>query len=237
MIRSLFLLAGLAVVIAAANPVAAAEKRFGLTSFEAIEVLADVTVIVETRAPVSAVASGPQEALDRLALETRDGRLLISMRRYAGDDTRRKPLGPVTIRVNAANLRTATLVGAGSLDIDRLEAGRVSVAMRGPARLSVGRIRADRLSVVMIGNGAMTLGGGSAKQAKLTLSGAGTLQAGELLVDELASDSEGAGEHVMRAGKAANVTARGVGTIDILGRATCTVNTIGSGSVRCGERQ
>jgi len=50
----------------------AAEKRFGLTSFAAIEVGADVDVEVVTRAPVSAVATGPQDALDRLSVENRE---------------------------------------------------------------------------------------------------------------------------------------------------------------------
>src|SRR3546814_5841281 len=54
------------------GPAIAAEKRYGLTSFETIEVDADVTVEVTARAPVSAVASGSQDALDRLLVEARD---------------------------------------------------------------------------------------------------------------------------------------------------------------------
>src|SRR3546814_3811927 len=57
----------LATLFLAIGPASAAEKRFGLTSFETIEVTADVMVEVVTRAPVSAVATGPQDALDRLS--------------------------------------------------------------------------------------------------------------------------------------------------------------------------
>jgi hypothetical protein len=213
--------------------VTAAEKRYGLTSFETIEVGTDVDVEVVTRAPVSAVATGSADALDRLTLETRDGRLVIGEKKYAGDENRRTPLGPVTIRVNAANLRAATLAGAGSLRIDRLKGARVTIGLRGPGRVSVDAIDADRLSVAMIGNGTMTLAG-KAKQGQMTLSGAGVVDAGKLAVDDLVSDSEGAGDHILNAVKTAAVTTRGVGKTVVLGRPACTVRNLGSGTVSCG---
>lgn len=214
-------------------PASGAEKRYGLTSFETIEVRADVTVEVVNRAPVSAVATGPQDALDRLSVEARGGRLIISERQFAGDDKRARPHGPVIVRVNAANLRTATLAGAGSLAIDRLAGQRAAVGLRGPGRLTVADITADRLQVAMIGNGTMTLGG-KAKSAQITLSGAGMVDAAALAVDELVSDSEGAGDHRLRAVKSAAITARGIGRTVVLGRPTCTVRNVGSGSVSCG---
>src|SRR3546814_16249512 len=100
-------------------------------------------------------------------------------------------LGPVTIRVNAANLKSATLAGAGSLQIDKLEGQRAMVGLRGPGRVAVGEIAADRLQVAMIGNGTMTLGG-TVKTARMTPSGAGALAAGALAVAHLISDRPGA---------------------------------------------
>lgn len=216
------------------GPATAAEKRFGLTSFEAIEVNADYIIEVTTRAPVGAVATGPQDALDRLSVEARDGRLVIGRRQFAGDEKRRTPHGAVTIRINAATLRSATMGGAGSLQIDRLKGNRVIVGLRGPGTLSVGAIETDRLSVAMIGNGTMTLGG-TAKQAQVTLSGAGLFDAGTLAVDELIFDSEGAGDHMLNAVKRAAVTTRGIGKTVVLGRPVCTVRNLGSGSVQCGN--
>jgi len=222
-----------AAALLAAGPAWGAEKRYGLTSFETIDVSADVTVEVVTRAPVSAVATGPQDALDRLSVETRDGKLVIGERQFAGDEKRRGPRGPVTVRINAANLRAATLSGAGSLQIDRLKGQRATVGLRGPGRLIVGQISTDRLQVAMVGNGTMTLGG-AAKNAQMTLSGAGAVDAGALSVDELISDSEGAGDHILRAVKSAAITARGIGKTVVLGKPVCTVRNVGSGSVTCG---
>lgn len=226
--------AGLAAAaLLAVAPAVAAEKRFGLTSFEAIEVNADYVIEVTTRAPVGAVATGPQDALDRLTIDARDGRLVIGQRQFAGDADRRTPRGSVTIRINAANLRAATMGGAGSLRIDRMKGTRVTVGLRGPGTLSVGAIATDRLSVAMIGNGTMTLGG-TAKQAQMTVSGAGKFDAGALKVDMLTFDGEGAGDYSLHAVKTAAVTARGVGKTVVLGKPTCTVRNIGAGSVQCG---
>lgn len=228
----------LAALVAAAlllsGPAMAAEKRFGLTGFEAIEVTADVDVEVVNRAPVSAVATGSSDALDRLTLETRDGRLVIGEKKYAGDENRRALPGAVTIRVNAANLRSATLAGAGSLRIDQLKGARVTIGLRGPGQISVGAIATDRLNVAMLGNGTMTLAG-KAKQGQLNLSGAGVVDAGKLAIDDLISDSEGAGDHIFNAAKTAAVTARGVGRVVVLGRPACTVRNLGTGSVTCGS--
>jgi len=222
-----------AAIALCATSAAAAEKRFGLTSFESIEVAADVDVVVTARAPVSGVATGSQDALDRLSVEAQDGRLVIKMRQFAGDDERRRGGDPVTLRVNAANLRSAMVAGAGSLDIDTLRGDRVTIGLRGPGRLRVARIDADRLSVAMVGNGTMTLGG-AAKQGEVLLSGAGALDAGGLTIDNLTSDSEGAGDLIFRAAKSATVTSRGVGKTVVFGRPTCTVRNVGSGSVECG---
>ena len=234
MTSSLRLAAIAAAALLLSGAATAAEKRYGLTSFEAIEVGADVDVEVVTRAPVSAVATGSTDALDRLTLETRDGRLVIGEKKYAGDENRRTSPGPVTIRVNAANLRAATLAGAGALRIDRLRGARVTIGLRGPGRVSVDAIDADRLSVAMIGNGTMTLAG-KAKQGQMTLSGAGVVDAGKLTVDDLVSDSEGAGDHILNAIRTAAVTTRGVGKTVVLGRPACTVRNLGSGTVSCGQ--
>ncbi|WP_428628404.1 head GIN domain-containing protein [Sphingopyxis sp.] len=222
-----------AITLLAIAPAAAAEKRFGLTSFEAIDVNADYAIEVTTRAPVGAVATGPQDALDRLTIDARDGRLVIGQREFAGDADRRAPRGAVTIRINAANLRSVTMGGAGSLQIDRLKGTRVTIGLRGPGTMSVGAITTDRLSVVMIGNGTMTLSG-TAKQAQMTVSGAGLFDAGALAVDMLTFDGEGAGDHVLRAVKTAAVAARGVGKTVVLGKPVCTVRNVGNGSVQCG---
>src|SRR3546814_13824397 len=87
----------------------------------------------------------------------------------------------------------------------------------------------------MIGNCTRTLGG-EAKQASMLFSGAGAVDAGKLVVGELTSDSEGAGDHLFNATRNAAVTTRGVGKTALLGHPTCTVRNVGSGTVECGVK-
>lgn len=216
------------------TPASAAEKSFGLTSFDRIMVQADYIVEVTTRSPVNAVATGSPEALDRVVVDSDNGTLTIRSEQFAGDENRKKPLGPVTIRVNAALLREAAVAGAGSLTIDRMKGATVALGLHGPGHLTVGDIRADRLSVAMIGNGTMALGG-TAKRGQMILSGAGSLDAAKLVVSDLTTDSEGSGDHIFNATKTAAITTRGLGKTVVLGKPSCTVRNVGSGSVICGR--
>jgi Putative auto-transporter adhesin, head GIN domain len=216
------------------TPAAAGEKRYGLTSFERIVVNGDFVVEVTTRSPVSAVATGGLDALDRLELRSADGTLTINDRRYSSNRARGRSAGAVTIRINAARLSSATVVGAGSLTIDKLAGATVALNLRGPGSLTVKDIAADRLTLAMVGTGKVTLAG-RAKTAETRVAGAGLVDATALAITDLTATAEGAGDHRYSAVRTATVTARGVGTVSVAGKPACTVRNLGAGSVTCGQ--
>lgn len=216
------------------TPAAAAEKRYGLTSFERIVINGDFVVEVIARSPVSAVATGSLDALDRLELKSANGTLTISDRRYSSNRARGASAGAVRIRINAARLNSATLIGAGSLTIDRLAGATVALNLRGPGSMTVKDIAADRLTLAMIGTGRVTLAG-RAKTAETRVAGAGLVDAKALAVTDLTASAEGAGDHSYSAVRTATVTARGVGTVTVAGKPACTVRNLGAGSVACGQ--
>ena len=216
------------------NPAVAGEKRYGLTSFERIVLNGDFIVEVTTRGPVSAVANGSLDALDRLELVSANGTLTIRDRRYSSNRARGASAGAVTIRINAAQLSGATVVGAGSLTIDRLTGASVALSLRGPGSLAVKDITADRLTLAMAGAGKATLAG-RAKTAETRVAGAGLVDATALAVTHLTANAEGAGDQRYSAVRTASVTARGVGTVTVAGKPACTVRNLGSGSVSCGQ--
>lgn len=228
---------GAAALLAAglAVPSVAAEKRFGLTSFERVELLVDANVEIIPEAPVSALATGDQNALDRLVMETRDGRLVISMRRYAGDDKRVALGGPLHLRLYAPSLRAVSVVGAGTVRVGRLRGQRVMIALQGPGSIDVADITADQLALNMVGNGRIRAAG-KVKQAQMNLAGASQLQGAALLVDDVTLQNEGAGDHHLTVLKRAKITSRGAGRIAIDGRPSCAVENMGIGSVICGRK-
>lgn len=223
------------VLMLGASTAAAAEKRFGLTSFERIVVNGDYVVEVVSKSPVSALASGAPDALDRLELKSANGTLTISDRRFGSDRARGSNPGPVTIRVNAARLNSAAMVGAGSLAIDRMVAADVALTLRGPGSLTVANIAADRLTLAATGTGRVQLAG-RAKTADMRVAGAGLVDASALTVTDLTANAEGAGDQRYSAVRTASVTARGVGTVSVAGTPACTVRNLGAGNVSCGQR-
>ena len=223
-----------AIVLLGGAPARAAEKSIGLTSFERIVLTGDFAVEVVTAAPLRAVVSGSPDALDRAELRSNAGILTISDRRFGSVRQRGEGAGRVTIRIQAARLRSATVAGAGSLTIDRLSGARVELVLRGPGALAVGNIAADRLALSLVGNGKVTLAG-AVKSAEAAVTGAGVVDASALAVTDLVVNSEGAGDQRWRANRTAQGTLRGIGRLQIDGKAKCTIRNIGSGTLVCGQ--
>lgn len=215
-------------------PAAAAEKSIGLTNFDRIELSGDFVVEVVTKSPLRAVVTGSTDALDRVDIRSSGGLLTISDRRFASDRQRGQGAGAVTIRVNAARVRSVSVAGAGSLTIDRLSAAKVQLGLRGPGSLNVGTITADRLIVGMTGNGKMTIGG-TAKSAQTQVMGAGVVDAGQLTVTDLIVNGEGAADQSYRATRTAQITQRGIGRVVVAGKAKCSITNLSSGTVRCNQ--
>lgn len=225
----------LAGVLLNSVPTHAAEKSIGLTSFETIVVSGDFVVEVVTASPLRAVVSGTANALDRVEVRSSGGVLTISDKRYGSNRERGAAIGPVKIRVNAARLRAATITGAGSLSIDRLTGAKVDLALRGPGALSVRDIAADRLSLVVVGSGQVTLAG-TAKSGDANVTGAAVVDASALAVTDLTVNALGTGDQVFQASRTAQGQLRGIGRLQISGKAKCTVRNLGSGTLACGQR-
>lgn len=171
---------------------------------------------------MSAVATGSQDALDRLTVENRDGRLVIGMRQFAGDDRRGSSPGARFCSASTPRHCNRQRWWARGRFLDGMKGQRVALGLRGPGKLSVDAVDTDRLAVAMIGNGtrsARRQGEAGADDAV----GFGVVDAGKLAVDGLISDSEGTGDHIFNAVKSAAITARGSGKAVVLERPVCTV--------------
>jgi Putative auto-transporter adhesin, head GIN domain len=227
-----------ALLIAAAHlasfPAQAAEKSIGLTSFETIILSGDFAVEVVNKAPLRAVITGSPDALDRVELRSAGGILTISDKRFGSNRVRGQGAGAVVIRISAAKLRSASVTGAGSLTIDRLTGAKVELALRGPGALTVGSITADRMVLSSIGNGKIMLAG-AVKSAETMVTGAGVVDASQLRITDLVATGEGAADQRYQATRTAQVTLRGIGRIEVTGKAKCTPRNLGTGTLICGQ--
>jgi hypothetical protein len=231
MIRHLALL-----LVAISTPLAAATplpRSFTITSFDRIRVEGPYAVVLSVGTSPSARAEGSASALDRIDLRV-EGRTLIVRQRSASGS--QDPSGPVRIRVGTPDLRSASLLGAGSLEIDRLRGLSVDLWTAGSGSLAVRDLQADRVRASIAGSGSMILAG-TAKTAALSASGTPMIVADKLLASEVTILAEGSAEVVASARERAKVTAAGTAQVRLGGSAACQLSVQGSASVEGCDRR
>lgn len=218
---------------AAAVPAGAAERSYSITDFDKVQVDGPYRVALTTGRSSAARAEGSAEALDHVAIDVQGGTLRIRRNRSAWGSLPGAGAGPVTVTLTTRDLRNASVVGSGSLDIDRARGLRVDVSVSGSGRLAVGSVEADNLIVGLLGGGRISLAG-RAKQLRATIQGSGDLEASGLTADDAQIGSDTAGNVAVSVARTAKVTATGAGDVAILGSPVCTVQAKGSGQVSCG---
>ncbi|HEX8624153.1 MAG TPA: head GIN domain-containing protein [Allosphingosinicella sp.] len=221
--------------LAAAVPAGAAERTYSITDFDRVQVDGPYRVTLTTGHSSGARAEGSTEALDHVSIDVQGGTLRVRRNRSAWGSHPGGGAGPVAVTLTTRDLRTAAVVGSGSLDVDRVRGLRVDLSVSGSGRLNVGSVEADNLIVGLLGGGRITLAGRT-KQLRATLQGSGDLAAAGLSSDDAQIGSDTAGNVAVAVTRSAKVTATGAGDVEILGSPTCTVEAKGSGRVSCGGR-
>lgn len=232
MIRRLLLAA--AAAAAASAPVAAASlpRSFTVTSFDRIRVEGPYAVTLAVgRAPLARAEGSPAQ-LDAIDLRV-EGRTLV-LRQRSGQGGGGIG-GPVRISLATPDLRSAALIGAGSLAIDRMAGLTIDLAVQGAGSLDVGTVAADRVNAAIQGSGSLTLAGKS-KVAALIARGTPRLAATRLDADQVQVAAEGAGDVAASARSRAGISAAGTVRVQLAGAPACTLKVSGSATVEgCGK--
>ncbi|HEU0134581.1 MAG TPA: head GIN domain-containing protein [Allosphingosinicella sp.] len=221
--------------LAAAAPAAAAERTYSVTDFDRVQVDGPYRVVLQTGRSSSARAEGSVEALDHVSIDVQSGVLRVRRNRSAwGGYPGQGGPEPVTVVLTARDVRTAAVVGSGSLDVDRVRGLRVDLSVSGSGRLTVSAVDADNLIVGLLGGGRIALAG-QARQLKATVQGSGDLAAADLVAQDAQIASDTAGNIAVQVARTAKVNATGPGDVEIIGAPACTVQSKGSGQVLCGR--
>lgn len=226
--------AALAALVLAAAPAWGAERRYTVTDFDRVVVEGPFVVTLVTGRPSAAVATGGQQALERISIDVQGRTLRIRPNRSAWGGYPGERGGPVRIELATRDLRSATVLGAGSLAVDQAGGLRLDLGVEGSGRLSVDRVEADTLVVGLLGSGQVRLAG-TAKTLRANIQGSGDLEAAGLTAQDAQIDSGTAGAVRLAAARTARVNALGTGDIHISGAPACTVSATGAGEVRCGR--
>lgn len=233
MIR-LFPLALLA--LAAATPAAAQDqRRFVVTGFDRVRVDGAFDVRVTTQGPPGATAEGPDAATDALDIRVEGTTLIVRAVPNVSGERGTSSSGAVIVRLTTQDLRGATVIGGGKLEIvGPLKAQRLDVQVTGSGALSATGIATDQVNAVLLGSGTMTLGGHTAR-LRLSESGSGALDAAALTGDDLVLRLDGPGNVQARARYTADVLTTGVGAASVAGSPACRVKAVAGGPIRCGD--
>jgi hypothetical protein len=210
----------------------AAEHR-AVDPFTKIEVdgQADVTLV---QGPQEAlVIEAPHRQLKTVRTEVRDGTLVVST-----DDARRWwsglfGRGPRTPRITVTfrELDTLRATGAVKVRTDRLQAGRMTVAVTGAAALKLTGLAVDELAFA--GSGAVKAEvAGHATTQKVTISGAGDYRGAGLASEHATVTVSGAGRVVVNAAKTLQVGLSGAGSVEYIGEPELTQQVRGAGRVK-----
>ncbi|HEX8583695.1 MAG TPA: head GIN domain-containing protein [Allosphingosinicella sp.] len=221
-------------MLAAAAPAAAADRVYSVTDFDRVQVDGPYDVTLSTGGTTKAVATGDQAAVDRVLVDVQGRTLRIRPNPSAWGSARNASAGPVRFNLSARSLRSASVVGAGSLAIDRVRGLRVDLGVSGNGRLSVGSVEADTLGLALVGSGTLQMGG-KAKIVRATISGTGDFDGEALQTDDLELSASTSGSVAITAIRKARVTALGRGDVEVLGTPACTVTGPAAGQVRCGK--
>src|SRR4249919_569993 len=132
-----------AAMLATAAPADAATRNFGITSFTKIRVSGPFKVNVATGIAPFARANGSPAAIDRVAIEVRGDTLVVqanpSWGGYPGTDP-----GPVEVNVGTHDLNSASLIGSGSVAIDRIKSLSFALTIQGSGVGQIGDVAADQ---------------------------------------------------------------------------------------------
>ena len=213
-------------------PAAADEKTFMISGFDRIRVEGPFTVRVVTGTSPRARTIGDARAIDGVQVRASGRTLTVSASLNAwGGYPGARAEAPV-VEITAVSLRSAAVVGGGSVIIDRMRGQSVDLSVTGAGSLAVGALHADRLSAILAGTGTLTIGG-TARDARFQSNGAGKIDAERLVATQLAVGTQGSGESSFTARRTADISASGLGGVSVLGDASCTVR--GTAPVSCGR--
>lgn len=220
----------LAASAVAATPAIAADRTYSVTGFEQIRLQGPYKVRLTTGVAPYARASGSTQALDGISIEVNSQTLTVRRSPSSSSGYPGQPAGPVEIEVGVHDLRSASIVGAGSLEISAVRGMAFDLTIVGAGSAKVDNVSVDQLKLWAAGTASASLNG-AAKSATLLVRGMSALDASGLAIKDAIIGSEGPALVRASVSNAVKVTAQGASQVILDGSPACTVSAAGSATV------
>ena len=231
-------LPALVIALACAAPAVGATRTFEVTGFEKIQVKGPFKVVLTTGVPPSAKASGAQGALDRVAIDMVGRTLVVHTNQSAwGSSSNSDDSGAIEVRIGTHELNSATLMGAGSLQISDVHGLSFDESVQGSGQIVIGRADVDQFTATLIGTASAVVSG-RAGMLKLSTEGVSSFDGSGLVAKDATIRANGASTIKAGVTNSAKIDATGPATVSLSGGASCTTRLTGSASASgCRVRQ
>ena len=228
MTRHLHCLASAALMASA--PALAAERSFTITGFDQIRVAGPYKVRVTTGVATFARATGSTQALDGISLDVNGQSLTVRRNPSTPGGYPGQSPGPVEIELGTHDLRSATVVGSGSVDVSAVRGLSFNLTVEGAGSARVGAIDADQAKVSIAGTGSASLAG-SAKSATLIVRGVSSFDGSAFSARDAVIGGEGPSSIRLSVTNSAKINVKGAAQVVLEGAPACTISAEGSATV------
>ena len=227
-------LALLLALLAAAQPASAQERIVPIPDFDRIVVEGPFEVQLTRGNVTRAAVTGSRQSVGAVTVEVQGQTLRI--RRNPGNAWGGAPgerSAPARVTLTTRVVRSARVIGAGSLAITGMRGQVLDLALDGSGRIEAAGLEVDRLTVGLRGSGSMALVG-TAARINADIQGAGSFEGQGLVVQDATVNAATTGAVALTVRRTATISASGLGEVEIAGTPACTVRGLRAGDVRCG---
>ncbi len=183
-------------------------------------------VFVTEGEKLSIDVSGDEKAVDALRFSLDDGALGISREKDSWKNN-----GTAIVRVTLPSLTGITLAGSGDIEAETLS-GKGDVTIAGSGKTKINRVDTSSLDLTIAGSGSFEAAG-TTGTLDMTIAGSGKASMAGLSVETADISVAGSGDTEFASDGKVEANIVGSGSVTVIGRADCTVSSLGSGKLRC----
>jgi hypothetical protein len=212
------------------------ERKLLVASFENIQVIGNMNVIVTTGKSPSATASGDKRMLESLKLERIGTTLRVRLQDIINNNKGVPISAPLNVRLTTQGIKDITLSGNGTLTVSEVkQPTMVRMLLAGNGSITIGRLVTDQFSATIDGNGKIDLGGGVVRDARVTIDGTGGFEAAKVATRKLRLEHIGNAISTATVEEQTEIFNDGTGNITIGGQGTCFIKKAGSAAINCAK--
>lgn len=193
---------------------------------DSVTLAAPVQLVLKTGKDLKISTKGDDDVIERLRFSLNDGMLAVGM-----DDGNWSSDGKTTVNVTMPAPSTITVAGSGSVKAAAM-AKTAELNIMASGSTDIAKIAADTLDVNIMGSGSVT-GAGKADTLELNIMGSGGAEMPDLTTDKAEVTVAGSGSTAFASDGKVKANIMGSGNVRVIGRADCTVSSMGSGSLKC----